>query len=146
MFTIYMSLEIIIKLTLTFILFPITCLHVYWLFGGKIALDGALPTDLSKLKKMFSPSIFLLGTIGLLSPVIIVLIYLILSFYISFGFLDSFKTFSYLFLSIIFLLRGLFGWVINRFTSKTLFKKRNSYIYSPISILLGILMGILVLV
>ena len=44
-----MSEEIILKTILTIILLPITLLHIYWACDGKIALEGAWPTDLSKI-------------------------------------------------------------------------------------------------
>jgi len=135
-----MSIDFLIKTSLSLLLIPITSLHLYWLCGGEIALDGALPTDLEKFKKKFSPLSWVIGNILLILPVIIALVYLILSFYISLGPLDKFQDSIYLFFSIVFILRGLFGWLINKFTTKDIFIRRNSRIYSPISLFLGVLL------
>lgn len=138
-----MGIELIVKIILSFLLIPITSLHVYWLCGGEIALDGALPNDLTKLKTKFSPVNLIIGNSLLLSPVIAVLIYLILSFYVNLGPLDKFQQSLYLFFSIVFIVRGLFGWLINKFTTKDVFKKRNIRIYSPVSFSIGVLLFIL---
>tara|TARA_B100001094_G_C17807274_1_gene612077 strand:- start:112 stop:540 length:429 start_codon:yes stop_codon:yes gene_type:complete len=138
-----MSIDFLTKISLTLLLIPITSLHVYWLCGGEISLDGALPTDLEKFKKKFSPLSWVIGNSLLILPVIIALLYLILSFYISLGPLDKFQRPIYLFFSIVFIFRGLFGWLINKFTTKDIFKRRNIRIYSPISFCLGVLLFIL---
>ena len=138
-----LDIELLIKAVLTLFLTPITLLHVYWLCGGKGALDGALPNDLATLKKRFSALTFYIGNFFALLPVILTLLYLIFSFYLSLGPLDKFQHQLYLFFSIIFIIRGLFGWMINKFTTKSIFIKRNTLFYSPIALFLGILLYIL---
>ena len=138
-----MSEEIILKTILTIILLPITLLHIYWAFDGKIALDGAWPTDLSQINQKLSSKTFFIIKFLLLLPVILVLICLIASFYIvPHNFIIDYQT-LYMIFSLIFILRGLSGWIINRFSSKSLFKKRNTLIYSPVAFLIGTLFYLL---
>ena len=98
-----MSEEIILKTILTIILLPITLLHIYWAFDGKIALDGAWPTDLSQINQKLSSKTFFIIKFLLLLPVILVLICLIASFYIvPHNFIIDYQT-LYMIFSLIFI-------------------------------------------
>ena len=138
-----MSEEIILKTILTIILLPITLLHIYWACDGKIALEGAWPTDLSKITQKLSDKAFFILKFLLLLPVIIVLICLIGSFYILHPKLMIYNQQLYFIFSMIFIFRGLSGWFINKLSTKPLFQKRNTFIYSPIAFLIGILFYLL---
>ena len=136
-----MILQHLIIILLTLTLSIITAIHIYWFFGGERGLDAALPNDIEAIKKQFStPMIhFLKGLF--LSPIIVVLIFLILSLTDYFPLLDPHKQSIYFWFSIIFIVRALLGWsVINRVTKKDLFIFYNTRLYSPISFFIGILL------
>ena len=97
-----MTEEIILKTILTIILLPITLLHIYWACGGKIALDGAWPTDLSQINQKLSNKTFFIIKFLLLLPVILVLICLIASFYIVPSKLIDYQTCYMFFINIYF--------------------------------------------
>ena len=134
-----MLLQHLITTLLTLTLSIITVIHIYWFCGGEKGLDAALPNDIEAMKKRFSKPILLFLNGLLLFPVIVVLIFLILSLYSVLPFLAPYEQSIYFWFSIIFIARALFGWLLfNKLTSKELFIKQNARLYSPIFLFLGI--------
>ena len=135
-----MILKIVIVSILTVLLSCIGLLHVYWLVGGEKWLDAALPNDYERAKQQFSVPVMRILKVITLAPVIIVLGVLVVSLYDIFLFIDPYKEQVYFWFSIIFISRGVLGWlVINKLTKKDLFIRNNTLIYSPISLSLGVL-------
>jgi hypothetical protein len=128
---------------LTIILSTITAIHIYWFFGGEKGLDASLPHDITTIKKKFSKLTIQILNMVLIAPVIATLLILILSFYSIIPILDTYKPLILYTFSIIFTIRGLTGWLLNKWSKKESFKKQNTFIYSPISFTIGILLYIL---
>lgn len=124
---------------LIIILIPITGLHVYWLFGGEKALDGALPNDYYDSKRLFTRHQLIALRIFLLGPVVLTLGFLIGCLLSLFPFISPYQSMIYKGFAILFIARGLLGPFFNRFTKKNAFKVRNAFIYSPVAFLIGIL-------
>lgn len=132
-------LILMIKICLTITLSVITTIHIYWFFGGQKGLNAAIPTQLDDIKQKISKPLLTLLRMISLGPVIIILIFLLLSIYSVTPFLEPYKLSIYYIFSILFIVRGSLGWVINLFSKNDTFNKKNISIYSPISLFIGIL-------
>lgn len=132
-------LILIIKICLTITLLPIATIHIYWFFGGQKGLYAAIPTQLDDIKQKIPKPLFTLLTMISLGPVIVILIFLMLSIYPVASFFEPYKLSIYYIFSILFIIRGSLGWVINLFSKNDIFNKKNITIYSPISLFIGIL-------
>ena len=128
---------------LTLILSTITIIHIYWFFGGEKGLDVSLPHDITEIKKKFSKLTIQILNMVFITPVIVTLLFLILSLYSIIPIMEPYKPLILYVFSIIFIVRGLTGWLINKWSKKESFKKQNTFIYSPISFIIGILLYIL---
>jgi len=136
-----MTLKSIIVNLLTVSFSSITLIHVYWFLGGEKGLDAALPHDIEILKNKFSLPVIRLINAFLLAPVILVFCMLILSLHDGFLLIAPYKKQIYFWFSILFILRGVLGWLLlNKFTKKEIFIRNNTFIYSPISLVLGVLL------
>ena len=136
-----MILETIIVSLLTVAFSVIALIHLYWFFGGERGLDAALPNDMEMVKKRFSLPVIRIFNAIFIAPVILVLCMLIVSLYDVVPVIAPYKAQLYFWFSIIFILRGVLGWlVINKFTKKEIFIRNNTVIYSPISFTLGLLL------
>jgi len=127
-----------------FVLSIMGIFHFYWVFGGKVGLDKALPAKDGKLLlKPGKPLTFLVGVV------------LIFFAYIAYAlqFYDftlnenrNFYLYSGIFLSIIFILRAIGEFNVLGFSKKikdTEFAKYDTKYFSPLCLLLGIIFAVL---
>ena len=129
-------ITILIKFLLTLALSIITLIHLYWLLGGRKGLDAALPHNISTIEKNLSNVSIISLNIYMLFPIIGVFSLLLLSLYDVIS--VPYKNGIHLVFSLVFITRGLTGWIINRFSNKEIFRKNNNKIYSPTTLLIGI--------
>ncbi|RAP25809.1 hypothetical protein DID78_07145 [Candidatus Marinamargulisbacteria bacterium SCGC AG-343-D04] len=127
------------QILLTCILSCIFSIHFYWFLGGEKGLDASLPHDINSIKKRLSNTSIRMLNALLIFPILLVLITLIISIHSENSILTPFQQQIHLYASILFILRGLFGWVLTRFSKKPDFKRNNTYIFSPLSLLIGFL-------
>ncbi|MEL6557168.1 MAG: DUF3995 domain-containing protein [Bacteroidota bacterium] len=128
----------------TIIFFLLSMLHFYWVLGGKWALKDAVPYN-EKGEKVLNPGKFdtLIVGIGLL---LFAVFYLASSDLLEFALPAWLMKYGGWSISIIFLLRALGDFKYVGFSKKiksTDFAKKDTQIYSPLCLLLGIV-GVLV--
>lgn len=130
----------IIILILTIMLSFITCLHIYWMFGGKKWLNEISPFKIDKIQKFLSAKYWKLIALLVFSPVVLCLLIALLSLHpSSFPLIGKFYEKVYLVMGVALMLRGISVNVINKFCSNPNFIYLNSRLYSPLSNLLGLL-------
>ena len=130
----------IVIVILTLLLGIITLIHVYWFLGGERGLDAALPTGYNQFKKRFSLVVLRLVNTLLIGPVIVVLVMLIISLYDLVLWISIYKHEIYFWFGTLFILRAVLGWLLfDKLIKKELFIQKNRIIYSPVSMLIGLL-------
>ena len=128
----------------TFIFFLLSTLHFYWVFGGEWALRDAVPSS-EKGEKLLNPGKFDTVIVGL-GLMLFAVFYLTKSDLTELtlpGWLSTYGGWS---ISIIFLLRafGDFRYVgFSKRLKSTSFAAKDSRIYSPLCLIIGII-GVLV--
>lgn len=119
--------------------------HFYWVFGGKIGLDKALPSkDGELLLKPSKAMTFLVG--------VILLLFAYIAFALGFYDFDTIENKSFyqyfgVFLSIIFTLRAIGEFNVVGFFKKvkdTPFAVYDTRYYSPLCLILGLIFALLV--
>jgi len=118
--------------------------HFYWVFGGKVGLDKALPVKDGKLLlKPGKPLTFLVG--------VVLIFFAYIAYALQFYDLTlhenrNFYLYSGIFLSIIFILRAIGEFNVLGFSKKikdTEFAKYDTKYFSPLCLLLGIVFAVL---
>ncbi len=134
-----MPLTIITGILLS-LLISITGLHAYWLLGGQWALDDCLPIDINSIKKDYSPRTLLLLRILFLAPVVFVLCFLVLLLLALIPSLIDYNKLIYKLFSYLCILRAILGWsTFHFFIKKQQFITNNTYIFSPLFLIIGVL-------
>jgi hypothetical protein len=129
----------ILSISNSIVLFILALLHIYWVMGGSFGLDAAVPTD-SNGRKIFKPT--RVGTLAVAFG-LIVFAFVNLDFA---GVVDSDISLLYIKyilggVAAIFFIRfiGDFRYVgISKSFRRSIFAKRDTFIYSPLCLLLSI--------
>tara|TARA_Y100001968_G_scaffold311729_1_gene334134 strand:- start:3093 stop:3521 length:429 start_codon:yes stop_codon:yes gene_type:complete len=134
-----MPLTIITGILLS-LLIPITGLHTYWLLGGQWALDACLPMYMDMLKKHYSSRVLLLLRFLFLAPVVFLLCFLVLMLLSLIPSLIDYNKLIYTLFSYLCILRAMLGWcTFHFFIKKQRFLTNNTYIFSPLFLIIGLL-------
>ena len=124
----------------TSVLIAVTALHIYWLFGGKTGLEFAIPNytpsrkrynNLNKFKLFFATVLFASMSLFNIEQAEI----------INGIFYDDFMHWGHRIIAVIFLFRSIGNFKFIGFTKTfkgTTFAKLDTYIYSPVCLLLSI--------
>ena len=139
------------RITLFVLLFLIALLHFYWAFGGRKMLRAASPRDLAWFFNLKTPLRIALSLL-VIAPISSVFLLCALSVYPEFfPFFKTFYSQFYMIAAGVFMLRGVAGPLINMLAFSQFFKSHrqqnfvdtfiywNSYVYSPLAFVIGLL-------
>jgi len=139
-------MDLILSISNSSVFFLLAALHIYWVMGGSFGFNAAVPTD-SNGRKIFKPT--RVGTLAVAFG-LIAFAFVNLDFA---GVVDSDISLRYIKyilvgISVVFFIRfiGDFRYVgISKSFRRSLFAKRDTFIYSPLCLLLSISHTLLVL-
>lgn len=129
----------------------IALLHAYWAIGGKACLQAAWPRDLTWFFQIKQPLRFGLSFFGIAPLAMVFFIAAMILYPDCFPFFERFYPHFCLIAGVTFILRGVSGPLINILAFSQFFKSQrqqqvvdtfiywNSYLYSPLAFLMGLL-------